>query len=60
MPFRIKGKGGDAKLGEKTITANGTYSALADELDGYSKVIVNVPVDTGYIIDEFYTDYIGE
>lgn len=28
-------------LGEKTIVQNGTYIALADSLDGYSKVIVN-------------------
>ena len=27
----------------KTITANGTYAALDDDLDGYSSVTVNVP-----------------
>lgn len=34
---------GDATLGEKTITANGVYNASSDNLDGYSKVNVNVP-----------------
>ena len=34
---------GDATLGEKTITANGVYNDSADDLDGYSKVTVNVP-----------------
>lgn len=31
-----------AELGTKTITANGTYSASSDDLDGYSSVTVNV------------------
>ncbi len=30
-------------LGSKTITANGTYLASADNLDGYDEVIANVP-----------------
>lgn len=30
-------------LGTKTITVNGTYTALDDGLDGYSEVDVNVP-----------------
>ena len=30
-------------LGTKSITANGTYSASSDNLDGYSSVTVNVP-----------------
>lgn len=30
-------------LGEKQITSNGTYLASNDNLDGYDKVIVNVP-----------------
>lgn len=34
---------GSADLGTKNITANGTYEAEDDELDGYSKVTVNVP-----------------
>lgn len=34
---------GTAALGEKTITANGTYNASSDSLDGYSSVTVNVP-----------------
>lgn len=29
--------------GTKTITSNGTYNALDDDLDGYSTVTVNVP-----------------
>ena len=32
-----------ATLGTKSISANGTYSASSDELDGYSSVTVNVP-----------------
>ena len=30
-------------LGEKNINKNGTYVAKDDKLDGYSKVIVDVP-----------------
>lgn len=30
----------------KSITANGTYSAASDDLDGFSSVIVNVPTVT--------------
>lgn len=33
---------GDATLGTKTITANGTYEAADDLVDGYSEVTVNV------------------
>lgn len=33
----------EANLIEKTITANGTYSASANGADGFSKVVVNVP-----------------
>ena len=32
-----------ADTGEKTITENGTYNASDENLDGYSRVIVNVP-----------------
>lgn len=32
-----------ATLGTKSITANGTYAASADNLDGYSSVTVNCP-----------------
>ena len=35
--------GGSATLGTKSITANGTYNASSDSLDGYSSVTVNVP-----------------
>lgn len=34
-------------VGEKTITANGTYNASEDSLSGYERVVVNVP--TGII-----------
>lgn len=33
----------DPTLIEKTITANGTYTATTDNADGYSEVTVNVP-----------------
>lgn len=33
----------DKSLTDKTITANGTYSAEDDDADGYSEVTVNVP-----------------
>lgn len=38
-----------------TKTANGTYDTTLND-----EVVVNVAVDTGYIINEFYTDDIGE
>lgn len=40
----------DISLLEKTITANGTYSAEDDGYFGYSDVIVNVPTVEGVII----------
>ena len=43
-------EGGSATLGTKSVTANGTYKAEDDALDGYSQVTVSVPasaVDTG-------------
>lgn len=46
----VKSGGGGSTLGTKTITANDTYDASDDNLDGYSQVTVNVPasaVDTG-------------
>ncbi len=33
-------------LGTKTITANGTYTAHDDNLDGYSTVTVSVPIES--------------
>lgn len=39
---------GSANLGTKTITANGTYDAGDDSLDGYSEVTVNVPDPADY------------
>lgn len=44
--------GGGADLGQKTITANGTYDASDDGLDGYDQVTVNV---TGISIDDIAT-----
>lgn len=37
------GGGGEAVLGTKNITSNGSYTARNDGYDGYSKVTVNVP-----------------
>lgn len=37
------GGGGGGNLGTKNITANGTYEAADDNLDGYDKAIVAVP-----------------
>ena len=39
--------GGSSTLIDKTITANGTYSASDDSADGYSSVTVNVPTGGG-------------
>ena len=36
---------------EKTVTENGTYIALDDEVDGYSKVTVDVPNRVSDLID---------
>ena len=38
--------GGGSTLITKSITANGTYSASADNADGYSSVTINVPQTT--------------
>lgn len=35
--------GGSGTFGTKTVTANGTYTASNDSLDGYSSVTVNLP-----------------
>lgn len=45
MTYGITNAGGgkSADLGTKTITANDTYLATDDGLDGYSEVTVNVP-----------------
>lgn len=43
MPDAILGiVSGNANLGTKSITTNGTYAASSDSLDGYSSVSVNV------------------
>ena len=48
----------------KTVTANGTYTASTDGVDGYSSVTVNVPIPPtqieefplGNIIEHYYID----
>lgn len=40
----ISGSGSSVNLGTKSIVENGTYTALNDNLDGYSSVTVNVPI----------------
>lgn len=35
----------EKQLGTKTITSNGTYKAIDDNLDGYSEVIADVQID---------------
>ena len=48
----VYGSGGSSPaLGSKTITANGTYLASSDNLDGYDEVTANVP-NTYTIADE--------
>lgn len=37
------GGGSTATIVSKTLTANGTYNASADEADGYNPVTVNIP-----------------
>ena len=44
------------KLNKKTITKNGTYNAVDDNLDGYSEVEVST---SGVDINEYFTDTIG-
>lgn len=40
-------------VGTKSVSTNGVYKASADNLDGYSQVVVNTPVPTGTLdIDE--------
>lgn len=46
-PLTIVQSGGGT-LGTKSITANGTYAASSDSLDGYSEVTVNVPGEQVY------------
>lgn len=41
--FRGDTGGAEPALDSKTITANGTYTASDDDLDGYSEVTVNCP-----------------
>lgn len=41
-----------ANLSNKTITANGTYNASSDNVDGFSKVTVNVPPQSATLISK--------
>ena len=41
--YTVETAGNTANTGDKSIIANGTYTSSTDNLDGYSKVIVNVP-----------------
>ena len=52
--------GGSAVLGTKSISANGTYSASSDSLDGYSEVTVAVPDSTLVITLSWDDDYFGQ
>ena len=40
------------ELSVKNITASGTYSANADNVDGYSQVVVDVPIPTGMVVSK--------
>lgn len=50
------GGSGSATLIEKTITANGTFVAAGDDADGYSKVVINVPLDIKKITSKLGID----
>ena len=41
---------GGGTLITKTVTANGTYAASADNADGYSQVTVALPVYDGSVV----------
>lgn len=55
LQTNLNGGGGGAVLGPKTITANGTYDASDDSLDGYDQVTVNVP-ETGITVEQLATN----
>ena len=46
---RYMGGGSAATLGTKTIDENGIYNAVDDDLDGYSRVTVEVPEPSGTV-----------
>ena len=46
--------GSSATLGTKNITSNGTYKASDDNLDGYSQVNIDVPVDVNW--DDYFVE----
>lgn len=45
----------DAVLGTKTITQNGTYPAISDDLDGFSSVVVNVSGQSPVLVTKTIT-----
>lgn len=48
--------GAYANMGQKSITANGTYRASDDNKDGFSQVTVNVPPTTPRLITKSITE----
>lgn len=48
--------GAYANMGQKSITANGTYRASDDSKDGYSQVIVNVPPKEAHLTTKSITE----
>ena len=48
VPETLNIASGDTKLGIKEITKDGTYYAYEDEVDGYSKVDVNIIGDVSF------------
>lgn len=58
-PMMMGGSGGGTIV-PKTITANGTYNASADNADGYDPVVVNVSGSSPYtVLEPLHTDFNG-
>lgn len=55
---KLGGGGTQPSLGTKSITANGTYAASSDDLDGYSEVTVNVSniPNKGFVFKDYDVD----
>lgn len=49
-----------ANLDAKTITENGTYNPIEDNLDGYNQVTVNVVGEATDMFDLFLTGNVDE
>ena len=49
--FIVNTAGSISNMAEKNITQNGTYTASAEDLDGYSSVTVNVPTGASGTIE---------